>query len=105
MTTLKELGFKLIPYDPCIANLEVNGNQLTIAWYVDDTKISHVDPRVVTWLLGEIEKKYGKLITKRGKTHTFVGMDIEFLSKNVSTTLKMMLKGLLQLRLIKDCLK
>ena len=55
----------------------INGNQLTIAWYVDDTKISHVDPKVVTWL--KLKKKHGKLTTKRGKKHTFVGMDIEFL--------------------------
>ena len=65
VTTLKGLGFKRNPYDPCVANLKVNGNQLTIAWYVDDTKISHVDPRVVTWLLGEIEKTR-KINKKKG---------------------------------------
>jgi len=48
VTTLKGLDFKLNPYDPCVANLKVNGKQLTIAWYVDDTKIRHEDPRVVT---------------------------------------------------------
>ena len=50
VTTLKGLGFKLNPYDPGVANLKVNGKQLTIAWYVDDTKISPENPRVVTWL-------------------------------------------------------
>jgi len=58
--TKKNLGFKLNPYDPCVANLKVNGKQLTIAWYVDDTKISHEDPRVVTWLLNQIDEKIWK---------------------------------------------
>ena len=46
--TLKEMGFALNSYDSCIANCTINGRQCTIAWYVDDNKISHVDPDVVT---------------------------------------------------------
>jgi Reverse transcriptase (RNA-dependent DNA polymerase) len=45
--TLTRLGFKLNPYDPCVANKMINGKQCTICWYVDDLKISHVDPQVV----------------------------------------------------------
>ena len=40
------LGFTLHPYDPWIANKTINGSQCTIVWYVDDTKISHIDPAV-----------------------------------------------------------
>ena len=79
--TLKDLGFKLNPYDPCVANKIVNGKQLTIAWFVDDNKISHVDPKVVDWLISEIEKKHDKMTICRGKKHTFLGMDIKFLPK------------------------
>ena len=35
------MGFKLNPYDRCVANKEINGKQCTIIWYVDDLKISH----------------------------------------------------------------
>jgi hypothetical protein len=45
--TLKKMGFELNPYDPCIANKVIEGAQCTIAWYVDDTKISHIKSR---WL-------------------------------------------------------
>jgi hypothetical protein len=79
--TLKDLGFKLNPYDPCVANKLVNGKQLTIAWFVDDNKISHVDPKVVDWLIAEIEKKHEKMTVCRGKEHVFLGMDIAFLPK------------------------
>jgi len=37
---------------------------------------------VVTWLLNQIEKKHGKMTIKRGKKHTFVGMDIEFIENS-----------------------
>ena len=35
------IGFKLNPYDPCVANKIVHSKQLTIAWHVDDWKGSH----------------------------------------------------------------
>ena len=54
-TTLKDMGFKLHPYDPCVANLEVEGSQCTIAWYVDDYKISHKNGHVVTRIIQAIE--------------------------------------------------
>ena len=77
---LEGLGFKLNPYDPCVANLMVDGKQLTIVWFVDDTKISHVDPKTVDWLLEKIEEEYGKLSITRGNKHTFVGIDFEIMS-------------------------
>ena len=46
-TTLVDMGFELNPYDLCVANKTINGTQCTIAFYVDDNKISHKDPAVV----------------------------------------------------------
>ena len=43
--TLQEMGFELNPYDTCVANKVIDGKQCTIAWYVDDNKISHVQPK------------------------------------------------------------
>jgi hypothetical protein len=40
-------GFKCNPYDFCVVNKMVNGKQMTVVWYVDDLKLSHVDPSVV----------------------------------------------------------
>jgi hypothetical protein len=75
---LKEIGFKLNPYDPCVANKEINGEQCTIAWYVDDTKISHVDASVVTNIIEQIEQRFGKMTVKRGPEHVFLGMRIVY---------------------------
>ena len=38
---LEAKGFKTNPYDPCVANKEINGSQFTIVWHVDDLKLSH----------------------------------------------------------------
>ena len=77
---LEEMGYKLNPYDPCVANATINGSQCTICWYVDDTKISHVDEKVVSEVIEKIESKFGKMQVKRGKFHTFVGMNLELTS-------------------------
>ena len=36
---ITKLGFKVNPYDPCVANMDVNGKQHTVTWHVDDIKI------------------------------------------------------------------
>ena len=40
---LENMGFKINPYDPCVANKIVNGHQMTICWHVDDLKVSQKD--------------------------------------------------------------
>ena len=70
--------FKLNKCDPCVANKDVDGKQCTVCWYVDDNKISHVDPKVLDSVIETIESKFGTMTKRRGKKHTFVGMDIDF---------------------------
>ena len=38
---LKEYGFQINPYDPCMANKQINGYQMMVIWHVDDLKASH----------------------------------------------------------------
>ena len=80
---LKEKGFQLNPYDACVANKEVNGKQFTIAWHVDDLKLSHEDEDQVTnmieWFKKEFEDKdIGLVKISRGKKHKFLGMEFDF---------------------------
>jgi AAA ATPase containing von Willebrand factor type A (vWA) domain len=75
-STLKDLGFEINPYDQCVANKMINGHMCTICWYVDDNKISHKDPAVVTQVIEAIEGKFGKMKVSRGKSHEFLGMKI-----------------------------
>ena len=75
-TTLKDMGFELNPYDECVANKMINGKQCTIAWHVDDNKISHVDKDVVSEVIKCIEEKFGKMTVTRGDNHVFLGMNV-----------------------------
>ena len=80
-TSLQEWGFKINPYDWCVANKIVDGKQLTIVWHVDDLKISHANPAVVTTIIDQLKSEYGKespLTVKRGKLHDYLGMLLDY---------------------------
>ena len=77
-SSLQEMGFELNPYDPCVANATIEGKQCTIAWYVDDNKISHENPEVVTMIIEKLEERFGKMTVTRGKEHVFLGMNITY---------------------------
>jgi hypothetical protein len=77
----KEWGFKINPYDWCVANKTVNGTQCTIVWHVDDLKISHVSKNAVTNVIRQLETEFGKeapLTITRGKVHEYLGMTLNF---------------------------
>ena len=44
---LEAHGFKINPFDPCVANKIVGRKKLTITWTVDNLKIFHVNKKVV----------------------------------------------------------
>ena len=79
--TLQEWGFKINPYDWCVANNMINGKQCTIGWHVDDLKISHVDSKIVDDILNMLDESYGKeatVVTTRGKIHDYLGMMLDY---------------------------
>ena len=94
VSELKEIGFVLNPYNPCVANREINGSQQTVTWHVDDLKVSHVDPVVNTQLIKSLAKIYGPGITvSRGKVHDYLGMDLDYSgTKNVKISMIKYLK-------------
>ena len=51
-------------------------NQFTIFWYVNDNKVSHVNPKFNKMINEAIAKQFGGLVIIRGKNHNFLGMEI-----------------------------
>ena len=83
---IEEIGFKLNPYDPCVANKMVLGKQLTLTWHVDDVKASHVMKQVIDELVEWIKKKYGgvtKVTPSRGKRHDYLAMILDYSTPGV----------------------
>ena len=78
-------GFKLNPYDGCVANKETPGGQLTVIWHVDDLKVSCEDKFEVTKLLLYLRDIYGEknFSYTRGKKHEYLGMDFDYSEEGV----------------------
>ena len=82
--SLTDIGFKINPYDPCVANKMIDRQQMTIWYHVDDCKSSHhrrkVNDRMIKWLRQEyesiLEDGLGKMTVSRGKVHKYLGMNL-----------------------------
>ena len=84
-------GFVFNPYDPCVANKKIDGDNLTVLFHVDDLKVSHKDRRVVDQFEQWVDFMYGdpkigKIKVVRGKVH-------EYLAKTLDYTIKGEVKG------------
>jgi hypothetical protein len=91
-TQLQDWGYVINPYDLCVANKTINGKQCIIVWHVDDLKISHVDPKVVTTMPNLLDGKYGQEIVEGvralitftcGKKHEYLGMLLDYTKTGV----------------------
>ncbi|KAG7352414.1 reverse transcriptase RNA-dependent DNA polymerase [Nitzschia inconspicua] len=75
------LGFEINRYDACVANKIVNSKPCTIAWYMDDLKLSHEDPAVFKDIFVKLQAKFGNeapLPVTCGKVHNYLGMRIDY---------------------------
>ena len=80
--SFEKQGFKINPYDTCVANKIINGKQCTITWHVDNLKISHVEQAIVDEIIYDLEKNYGPMVTQKGKGLDYLGMTLDFTKKN-----------------------
>jgi len=65
----------------CVQTKVIGGRQCTILWHVDDIKESHVDSKVVSEVLGELEKEYGKEAPRTvscGKRRNYLVMVLDY---------------------------
>lgn len=56
----------------CVANKIINGEQSTIYWYMENTKISHKDTKVADQDIKEIKERFGNMVVTIGKKHTYL---------------------------------
>ena len=78
---LESIGFKFNPYDPCVANHKVRGEQHAVRFHVDDLASSHKAPIVNDEFLKWLNEKcgsHGEVKGTRGKKHDYLGMTLDF---------------------------
>ena len=80
-------GFTINAYDPCVENKVIDGSQFTIIWHVDDLKMSHRYPKVVSAMIECLRGKYatdehgnqfGTMSVQCGAKHTYLGMTLTY---------------------------
>ena len=84
--SLTKIGFELNPYDPCVANKTIEGEQMTICFHVDDCKVSHRSSKVVDDIIGWLRENYesifedgsGAMTVSRGVVHKYLGMKLDY---------------------------
>ena len=56
---LREYGFVINPYDPCVENKRMREGQLTVVWHVDNMKVLHKNKEEVTKFVEYMKGIYG----------------------------------------------
>ena len=74
VSILKDTEFQLSPYGMCVANKHLNRKQCTIAWYLDEKKLSHVEHDVIDDVINQGEEMIPGLTVTKGNMHTFLGI-------------------------------
>ena len=75
---LETYGFKINPYDLCVAKKMIGGKKLPVCWHVENLKISCKDANGVTKMILWIESEYGEMHGSRGKKHDYLGIWIDY---------------------------
>jgi len=79
VSELREMGFTINPYDPCVANKTVNGTQMTIRWHVDNLMISHMSQDEIMRVVQGIKDIYGENLAETVRTvHDYLGMMFDY---------------------------
>ena len=64
-TILSDLGFKLNPHERSITNKVTNEHQFNIWWFVDDSRVSHMDYSVNSIISDNIEENLGNYVSQQ----------------------------------------
>jgi hypothetical protein len=83
---LTDIDFVINPYDPCVANKMIEGDQMTICFHVDDYKLSHRKTKVIDSMIEYLRQEYesifedgsGAMTVIRGKIHKYLGMTLDY---------------------------
>ncbi len=76
---LKEIGFEINPYDPCVANKLVDGKQMTVRRHINDLMISHVNQGEIFKFVRCIKDIYeDNLAENVGTIHDYLGITFDY---------------------------
>jgi hypothetical protein len=62
--SLMDIDFAIIPYDPCVANKTIEGQQMTICFHADDCKLSRCKKKVMDIIIEYLRQEYDSIFEK-----------------------------------------
>ena len=97
---VNDWGFTPNRYDSCVVNKKVNRKQLTVAWHMDNLKVSHKEENILDEFIGMMEEECGQeipLTIMRGPIQEYLRMTLDFTERGrvvvkMSNYIKNMLK-------------
>ena len=79
---IEAYGFKVNPYNPCVAKTDLDSHQMTVTWHVDDLKVSNKYRFKITLFDQYLYTNYGEQMSvKRGQVQDYLGMDLDYSTK------------------------
>ena len=79
ISDLTDMGFRLNPYDPCVANTMVDGKQLTVSWHVNDLTLSHELESALVDVISCLKSINGlNLKESIGPIQNYLGMNFDY---------------------------
>jgi hypothetical protein len=90
--SLKNQGYTMNPYNPCVWNKMIKKKQITICFHVDDCKVSHklaqVVDKAIKWLCQDynsiFEDGSGAMVVHQGLVQRYFGMTTYYSTKGVA---------------------
>jgi hypothetical protein len=81
-----DIDFAINPYDLCVANKTIEGQQMNICFHVDDCKLSHRKKKVMDSMIEYLRQEYesisedgsGAMMVSRGRIHKYLGMTLDY---------------------------
>ncbi len=79
---MEAYGFEVNLYDPCVAYVDLNRNQMTVTWHVDDLKVSHMESLELQKFGHYLRDNFiDALMEHTGDVHDYLGIDLDFSGK------------------------
>ncbi len=76
---LRDMGFEINPYYPCVANKMVNRLQMMIRWHIDDMMISHLKQKEIMQVVQQLKDIHGDNLKENvGTVHDYLGITFNY---------------------------
>jgi hypothetical protein len=73
---LAEDGYSKNDYDPCLFNKTVEGQQVTVAFHVDDLLVTSENETLIDQLQEHLENTFEAITVNRGNKHSYLAMNL-----------------------------